>query len=143
MKTYLKTDLAYAAGFVDGEGYIQIKRTASTGQFIDTVRVGQTNRAVLDWMANMFGGSVHVMSKAHDNTREAYVWVIPSRKAERFVRLILPYMKVKKEQADIFIRYRASIRSRKCTKVLTDKEVTDRLAMIGIMKMLNHRGVTV
>jgi len=141
MKKWTKIELAYAAGFVDGEAYIQIKRHRKTGNFIDTIRIGQTNREILDYLRSLFGGSVHVMTKAHGNTRQAWVLVIPSKMAEDFIRAIFPYLRVKRRQARIFLSYRKRIRTRYYGNLpLTKLEIALRLEMISMMKRLNKRG---
>jgi LAGLIDADG DNA endonuclease family protein len=141
VKKWRKVDLAYAAGFIDGEGYIQIKRHKKTGHFIDTVRVGQSSREILDFLAKQFGGSVHVMTRAHGNVRQAWVWVIPSRLAEGFVKAIFPYLRVKRRQARIFLSYRKGIRRQYYGNMpLTKIEICRRLEMIAQMKQLNRRG---
>ena len=60
------TDLAWAAGFIDGDGVISMYKRADrpVNEYRVVVRAMNTNRLALDKLKGMFGGSVHVMTKA-------------------------------------------------------------------------------
>ena len=59
---WAETDLAYLAGFVDGEGSITIFRAGQTAQKQrDYLRfeIFNTNHGVLTWIAGVLGGRNH------------------------------------------------------------------------------------
>lgn len=81
------------------------------------------------------------MTKARRNTRKAWVLVIPSRLAEKFIEAVFPYLHVKRKQARIFLAYRKRIRRQYYGNLpLTRAEISQRLQMISVMKRLNKRG---
>jgi len=94
-----EVEIAWAAGFFDGEGYIGISR----GYFVDKrwgpyhhmkISASQRIRLPLDRLVAIFGGSV---CKA--NTRELYLWTCTTRGAARALEAMLPYLTVKRDQA--------------------------------------------
>ena len=104
-----ESDLAYAAGFFDGEGSIGIyhhrKKTCKSGwQNGLRVRGYNTNEMVIRWFEYNFGGSVH-KKKAEANRQQGYVWNADSRIAYQFLKQVLPYLKVKKSQAELALSF--------------------------------------
>ncbi len=95
-------DLAYAAGFMDGEGSF----VTSVGQKI-TVTVSNTNRPVIEWFQRQFGGSLTV-SKRHrrPNHRTIYRWQAVATAADRFCKAIAGYLHEKAPQCLALIAIR-------------------------------------
>lgn len=110
--TNKKTDWAYLAGFIDGEGCLTIARVR-VGKNINklafhrNIRVGQCSRPVLDWIVSRFGGTVYKHQKPYDRKNWYYYWALTGskKKYEQFLLGILPYLKVKKLQAKIMLEF--------------------------------------
>jgi hypothetical protein len=90
-------DLAYAAGFIDGEGCFRWSRTAR-------VSVKTTYPHVLRWLQHTFGGSVSQVFAGNGIARSAFEWNIYSQNAIDLCALLLPYLKEKREQASILMQ---------------------------------------
>ena len=111
---YRDTDLAYLAGFIDADGFIAINRYCprkndSDGRYGYNLRIGAVNtqREVLEWIQNKFGGYIYKRKPSNpEKHRIAYAWYLDSKKAEAVLRLISPYLKRKKLQANIAIKFR-------------------------------------
>lgn len=103
---------AWAAGVLDGEGSIQIRRE-NLGHTLG-VSVGQSGNdgipEMLLRLREMYGGSIHENRSTRSTTdavrKPHYVWGIVARQAEACLRSVLPYLVAKKEQAEIAIEYR-------------------------------------
>src|SRR5207247_10330839 len=84
------TDWAYAAGFVDGEGCIAITRTfvPSRGKYTYSVAVVVVNRdrAVLDWMRDLWNGWGVAGSRAGGFSRPRWAWRSPAGTSSEIVR---------------------------------------------------------
>lgn len=94
----LDTEIAYAAGFFDGEGSIVIARQCrglvARRQHQLVISVSQMrNRWPLDTLARLFGGTVS------QHTRGEYRWRVVSGKAAEALDQMLPYLLVKRGQA--------------------------------------------
>lgn len=114
MDTITKTELAYAAGFFDGEGSIGIAFTKNTnGKRYHRLMISivQTDPRPLLWIKARFGGYMGT-GKMHNLGRKlAYTWQSNSQVAEDFLRTIRPYLIVKAEQADIALAFRETKRN--------------------------------
>lgn len=91
-------DKAYAAGFVEADGCIQL-----TG-----VRVTNRCLLILHWFEERFGGQI----RSKVVPEGCWEWNIYAYDAETFIDLIYPFLKFKETQADLFKEYRSTIRSR-------------------------------
>lgn len=92
------TDLAYAAGMVDGEGCIHILYHRGRGHHSINVIITNTDPRVAEWLLERFGGRVHHPRERVDN------WTVSARKAAAFLELVYPYLVIKKEQADLVLK---------------------------------------
>ena len=140
-----KTDLAYAAGIVDGEGciglYLQTTQKSKPSYKMG-VRVSNTNEWLLQWLKFAFGGSVCVqrvssVEKAK-NYKPQWQWAIITTRALVFLKLIYPYLRLKKPQAEIAITFQQVRRGR--GHYLTDEERAVAEAQRIVMANLNKRG---
>lgn len=112
------TDLAYAAGIIDGEGYIGIVlreagkdkrpgRENSTASFRTVVNVGMADIQVVNWMKETFGGKVY----SYDYGKKGvHHWKLTGNEAAEFCSLIAPYLKLKRNQAELLMAFRADTR---------------------------------
>jgi hypothetical protein len=98
-------DLAYAAGFIDGEGSIIIARRRIKGRHdihLPMIDVTQNDPSVLYWLRDLFGaGYIGKRPEA-----KIHSFRIANRAAIDTARLLLPYLKVKQEQAKILIAFK-------------------------------------
>lgn len=106
MKQTRATKLAYAAGFFDGEGSVVIvKRKPRYKDRINfsysiLATISQRDGEIMDWLVGNFGGTV--LWKDRENP--TYMWTITHRKAEQFLKEILPFLRYKKHQAELALR---------------------------------------
>ena len=95
-----KVDLAYIAGIIDGEGYIGISARKQV-----LVSVSNTSLWLCNYLKFSIGyGSVGVMPRYTKNSSPAWHWFICSKKAMLFLELILPFLKLKRPQAELAIQ---------------------------------------
>ena len=133
--------LAYAAGIVDGEGCITIlNKWDSRSKTYDKVQVDitNTNEWICQWFKMQFGGTVR-MCKAHkSNWKPTFKWILEADKATAFLKIVLPYLNIKKANAEIAISYQVTRRIgghySQDEKILLE---ADRVRM----KQLNKKGV--
>jgi hypothetical protein len=78
-------DCIWAAGFFDGEGCVSLTTGKSRGAKTLTVKAQilptNTDRKVLDWYQERWGGGVYVHARLrsdgdHGHRRTAYVWCL-------------------------------------------------------------------
>ena len=120
-----KTDLAYFAGIFDGEGCIIIRKVK--GYHNVMVAVANTNEWLCRQFYFSFGGGVRLRSKQIQNRQPIWAWQAYSSDAKNTLVLLLPYLKLKKPQAEIAIRFANRMQKKKGGRV-TDGELAVREA---------------
>lgn len=81
-----ETDIAWAAGFFEGEGNLSLS-TNGAGGFMGMVQVGQKSREPLDRLQKLFGGTVGYWRSSY-----VWAWYLCSKKALPFLETIEPYI---------------------------------------------------
>ena len=109
MKQENKDKLAYAAGIIDGEGCVRIvarkPRFGRSTQHTLLLMVAQKDGRLVDWLFGNFGGIVYLKNKRTDGTDWIYEWRVTEQKAADVLKDVLPFLIVKKEQAELAIRF--------------------------------------
>ena len=92
------------AGLFDGEGHVRMTYPkARNGQRYPRLycQITGTDRRVLDWARDAIkAGSVqekydHRVEEGH---HQAYDWMLSYRKAEKFLRMIQPHLRIKEKE---------------------------------------------
>lgn len=100
------TEKAYLAGLFDGEGCIYI--TAPPLNQRDTkyqllVHISNNYRPIIDELHERYGGTIQRVVTARKNVN--FTLHFRSRKAAELLRLMLPYLRIKKEQAVLALEF--------------------------------------
>ena len=135
-----RTELAYIAGIVDGEGYIGIsadhrKRNPDKPCWRLRVAVTNTNEWLVQYLKFSIGGGV-ILLKNSKNPKPCYQWSTDRGKAAEFLKLILPYLQLKRPQAELAIKFQASVT--KSTRKLTEGQLAVREAEMLLLKSMKH-----
>lgn len=95
----------YAAGLIDGEGYIGIQ--GSGGSFQVRLKIAMTDKGLpaLRKMEDQYGGRIYKDREAKGNNREAHCWIATGVKAAEIIRLVQPHLLVKAEPARIALLF--------------------------------------
>ena len=106
-----ETEISYLAALIDGEGFIGIdssyKRRFKNQTYQVRIGVCNTKRKLLDWIKLRFGGSVLFRGKPKSPKHSpSYEWRIQAKKAGEIIRLVYPYLILKREQAKIALEFR-------------------------------------
>ena len=109
--------LAYIAGFFDGEGTVSIapNKTRKKVNYVLTVYIYQQDKAPLELIQKEFGGHFW---KGRDR---CWHLQLGNAKAAHFLVSIYPFLIVKREEARIALEFRSTVDSTRRTP-LTDEE---------------------
>lgn len=113
------TELAYFAGFLDGEGTFLIHR-AHDRYYKSRISCGNTYLMVLERLKRIFGGSI-IKRPIQPNRKPFFVWYVDGHRASDVAKQLLPFLREKKLQAEIIIDYEAS-RYRRGKSRIKDEE---------------------
>lgn len=107
--------IAYLAGCIDCDGSIGIKRStyamrvrgdAHQPVFSERVLFAQVKPDITFILKENFGGSYGIQKPGTMNSKPIYKWWVTDRQAITFIKAILPYLLIKKPQAEILLRLR-------------------------------------
>ncbi len=104
-----EADLAWAAGFIDGEGCITIVRDKLNKQAVPYYRqfliVSNTNLPALERLQSIFGcGRIYSVKKRLGRAN-SYQWFCDSSQIARVLRLVYPYLVAKRADAEILFEF--------------------------------------
>lgn len=91
---------AYFAGFFDGEGCIHIDNKHRL-----SITVSNTNERVIEMFSTIIGGTVKIRSRRNSKQRDITRWAVSGQRAMMFLEKMLPYLVVKREEAELAISY--------------------------------------
>lgn len=94
-------DIRYLAGFVDGEGCINLHMDRSHP--VIRLMIGNTNLEVLERIQKQYGGgSICKHNKPkNSNWKQVYRWVLVGKSATDLIQRLAPYLIIKKYQAQL------------------------------------------
>jgi len=91
---------AWAAGIVDGEGYIKRRKNRKGSKTQPYVRVDNTDLRILQKLAKNYEGSILFnIRKNRPNSKPCWYWHLCNRKCIRFLLEIESYLVSKREIA--------------------------------------------
>lgn len=135
----MSTNLAYLAGYFDGEGSICMGsggRRSTIPQLATQVRSG--DKTVLDRFAETFGGTVitpkHRRYKdSWNRKRQIFAWALKGQKAQDFLRQILPFLDTKRHPAELALQVEFFQGSR------DPEKKAKRIEIAGLISAFNQR----
>ena len=139
-----KLTASYLAGFIDGEGSLEIrkhKRNGNYGVYYEgKLRISQANKDIIEWLKNSFGGYMENGKNNHGS--EYYCWTLKNTvKLLPFIQRIIPYLRLKKERAELLRKFmKRKLLTRRADGTyehLSPQELKIREEMFQSMKQLN------
>lgn len=108
--------LAYLAGLIDGEGYIGIKKSNPynhlTGRvnpgYHERLQIRMVDEAAIKLLANTLGGWYYKEKPSVAQGRPLYCYQASDRKAAGILKILLPYLIIKRESANTVLLLRDS-----------------------------------
>lgn len=143
MPSSRKVDLAYVAGLFDGEGCINLRPRSNTKKQTYELQVTlvSTNEWITQQLKFSFGGNVYYTPENFErNWKASWRWLTQAQNALRFLELVYPYLKLKKPQAEIAIKFQKHKR-RNAGGRFDESYFSLDEELYQAMKRLNKRGV--
>lgn len=142
---WLETELSYLAGIIDGEGTIFIQKKldkrveTESWTYWPRVQVCNTNEAVMQWIHQIFGGLLYKKERSHlkRNWKCQFEWYTKPSLIDELLPLLIPYLIIKKPQAEIMMKFRKSFSSKIRIKV-TPEIQSFREECMSKLKHLNN-----
>lgn len=102
-------ELAYCAGVIDSDGTIGIKRstyqmrvTQDSGQpsYSERICVRQVEPQAVRLLHRLFGGYLGINKPSTERGRPLFSWQVTDKKAAQCLTALLPYLRIKRAQAE-------------------------------------------
>jgi hypothetical protein len=117
-----QSDWARLAAFIDGEGCINIHTSykGSAGSVHRVrIQVANTDARLPHWVIQTFGVG-HVYVNRGTGPRPVYFWEVAGRTAQAILRACLSHFVIKREQAEIALRFHVGSVGKRLTVVERD-----------------------
>jgi hypothetical protein len=115
----MKVTPEYLAGILDGEGHIGIQRhqfrhgnEVVRYQHALRVMVVNTSMQLLESLQESWGGWIRQHRVANTRWLPTYGWMVTSKSADKVLAAALPFLIVKRRQAELAIEFRATVTAR-------------------------------
>jgi len=138
--------IQYVAGFFDGEGCVNIYQTKKGVKkdrigYQLTTSIFNSDKEVVEKLKKSLGGYIQIRKRNTDKWKDGYVWRLITNHASKFLKEILPFLIIKKEQAKVAIEFQ-ELRQRKTYQFgRNPKEVEDFYEFCyQKMRLLNKKG---
>jgi len=100
-----KSTASYLAGFIDGEGYITLKRNNNKNRvyYVPTIKIASTDEWIIEWIQKSYGGHYYERKHQNKNHKDSYYWTLTGKNLKPFLQKIYPYLKLKKTQCGLVL----------------------------------------
>jgi hypothetical protein len=142
-----ETALAYAAGVIDSDGHITASRKLGKQRldgsrsyvYAPRIGVGQIKSVVPEWFVVTFGvGAVFEVELRPGRVR-AFLWQAYSAEAAFVVRLLVPYLLLKRRQASLVIELAELLAARKARVPLSAEDEARRMRLYEQIRSCQQR----
>jgi hypothetical protein len=151
--SWTEAELAYFAGILDGEGCLSLDTLrpsrAKRVYHNPRLRVANTDEGLILWIQARFPGKVTPVKIRPSGRKQQWMWDLFGPSVETILVAVLPYLVVKREQAELLIEYRRTMLPRggrlgwqKNEPSLSAQTLTHRDALKNRLTVLNTRGVS-
>jgi hypothetical protein len=132
-------DRARLAAFIDGEGHIRIKG-CSKGRYQISVSVTNTNPVLVRWCREVTGiGHIFASDRNRGSGHKVcFRWECASRQAAIVIEAIMPYLILKRAQAETTLAFQALVRNAGCRLDAANHD--KRRALVSTIRTLNKCG---
>lgn len=138
-------EAAYIAAFIDGEGTISIRANKRKGvvggmRYASVVEMNNTDVGVMQYLRSLIGPARYYIHKQQKgNAKRCYRFTIPSNVQRWLLETVLPYLHIKKMQAEIVIEFLSLLSEKEYGK--NDENLNRREHLYKKVHDLNHRGI--
>lgn len=125
---------AYLAGIMDADGYFSIKAStyharvrgdAKAPVYQERCGIKQTNPIAIDLLHEHFGGYRSWQKPTSKNGKPLHSWQATDKIAAKVAETLIPYLKIKRRQAEILIELRKDKdRPRKEQRIISGKPIS-------------------
>lgn len=131
-KNLSETELAYLAGLTDGEGCLTFSDNG-TGCIRPLYQIIMTDEAIVRWVGDILGVYTRQFAKhrALPHHKDQFKVRLTGERAVIFLKLIHPYLRVKRPQAEVLIAWLDTKHMKNPERDLTRKEMKKQIHILN------------
>ncbi len=145
-------DLAWAAGFTDGEATFTLIKSYDANRHIREYDLYYTciqialaekpqNLEALRILQELFGGTIQHRVARKSRQFPQYFWRISNSKASKACELLEPFLVIKREHAQLLVKFQGMLGFKPGPKKrMPESIIRERLVMVDRIRALNLRG---
>lgn len=135
-------EMSYVAGLVDGEGSIGVYPMKRAVLPVVSITVTMTDATTIMYLRDLFGmGGAYRIDRVCPGHKPRYTWCLRAKRAEVVLRALLPYLRLKRPQAECALAMRAIVKSKGRWDTATPEQWGAANDIVQRIKVLNRRGV--
>lgn len=105
-------DPRYIAGLFDGEGSVSSSVNKKTGQIQVRASLAMAHEEAVRRLHEQFGGYFGKQKKYAAHHKDKYHWYVTGKNLLAFLATVLPYLEVKREEAEIVFELQTELSKR-------------------------------
>lgn len=123
----MSEEIAYIAGLFDGEGCVSVYHEKTTKYRLARIQasLSNTNLPIVEYLKDCFGG--YVKTRILPSGKLCKSWSVSCRKAAEVLTQLIPYLKIKRGQAELALRIFALTNRERRSRGRNDKGQFQRL----------------
>lgn len=130
-----EAEWAWLAGILDGEGHISMV-TAKRGTLVRRLAITSTNLPMLIRVGERFGGKIHAHRPAPPKHRQQFQWYTYGDHLRVLLHGMLPYLTVKREEAEIYLAFDARVQPGRWGSRLKTHEREHRMELLARVQVI-------
>ena len=132
----------YVAGILDGEGCVTLSSRTREGKTPEAlITVGNTDRRLILWLHERFGGFFRRLSPANERCKPHWHWNLSAINARRLLRAVRQHLIIKQRHADIVLAFHDALLARPFRRRLGVEPFPEPFASLySELRALNRKG---
>lgn len=139
---YTTENLAYIAGFLDGEGSVGVTKKSKRNSYLPQITFNNTNLKVMNFTKDKLGinSLITIKEDREKNHKKVYRIHLQNKvKCKEVLQLLIKYLIIKKKKAKLVLEF---LELNTCTQGIRDYELCKREKEIVLeLKRLNKKGL--
>ena len=133
--------LGQLAAFIDGEGCITITRDGRGDHFGLQMHITNTNRKLMEWLEENFGGLMQWDVKdKRPNRKPKHRWRLNGRYTQKLLEEMQEFLIIKKEQSEVALKFLYETQQRNYNHGRPEWVIKRQIQYYEQMKLLNKKG---
>lgn len=142
-------EASYLAGYIDADGAIGLAKQKDERKGVGyytyrpMIQITSTNKEILQWIQSIAEfEEITTEQRERPNHRHSHlIKMRKQKKVEELLTLLIPFLRLKKRQAEILLIYVKRRQDKKSAKGWYNPYTTDDEVTYAILKELNRKGI--